>query len=302
MRFLTLAFAAILTWTSVFCRPQAVLQPALSGTRSLGGGSSFETTTTPKPQIPIIRHINRVNNDGSYTFGYESGDGSYRVETRGLDGLIQGRYGYIDELGVRKEVDYVAGSATGYEPRGAGITVPPRPPPRPPGQQFSDYDDGSWTPAPVRSRVSAQRQPVRQQAVQPVQPPQPQFQAPPPPPPTEAPPPPPPPAVPDFQPSITITQPRPQQEHQFQRTFRPAPSASLPQPAAIEFARPVPSEFSRPAPIEFARPAPVPTPQSSFRSQQSQAIDAASPIESFLRSQISSQQQPQQLPQHQQLF
>ncbi|GAB6024630.1 hypothetical protein CHUAL_009773 [Chamberlinius hualienensis] len=286
----TLVLSAILTWISVFGRPQAVLQPALSGTRSLGGGLSFETTTTPKPQIPIIRHINRVNNDGSYTFGYESGDGSYRVETRGLDGLIQGRYGYIDEHGVRKEVDYVAGSATGYEPRGAGITVPPRPPPRPPGQQFLDYDDGSGTTtAPVRSRVNAQRQQVRTQSQQQQLPPpqqqlpqlQPQFQAPPPPPPpppTQAPPPPP------TQPQIIITQPQPP-PHQFTRTFQAAPSQALPQPAAIEFSRPV---------------ATVPARQ-EFRSQQQQPqTGGASPIEQFLRQQLSTG--PQQQPQQQQLF
>lgn len=290
MRFLTLVLSAILTWISVFGRPQAVLQPALSGTRSIGGGSPFETTTTPKPQIPIIRHINRVNNDGSYTFGYESGDGSYRVETRGLDGLIQGRYGYIDEHGVRKEVDYMAGSATGYEPRGAGITVPPRPPPRPPGQQFLDYDDGSGTTtAPVRSRVTAQRQQVRPQPQQqlPQHQTQPQFQAPPPPPPpppTQAPPPPPPPPT---QPQIIITQPQPQpQQHQFTRTFQAAPSPALPQPAAIEFSRPV---------------ATVPARQ-EFRSHQQQPqTGGASPIEQFLRQQLTTgpQQQP---PQHQQIF
>ena len=36
-------------------------------------------TTTP---IPILRYVDTQNPDGSYTFGYESGDGTYKIETR----------------------------------------------------------------------------------------------------------------------------------------------------------------------------------------------------------------------------
>lgn len=157
-------------------RPQAFdpSQLSIGGSAQPVAASRFVTTTTPKPLVPIIRHINRVNNDGSYTFGYESGDGSYRVETKGLDGVIKGKYGYIDEQGVRKEVDYIAGSDVGYEPKGQGITVPPRPPPRPPGQEFLDYDDGSGTTP--RPRVRAQQVPVQQFVAQPVARPRPRPQ------------------------------------------------------------------------------------------------------------------------------
>lgn len=83
------------------------------------------TTTTP---VPIIKSINKVNDDGSYTFGYEAGDGSFRIEKKELDGHVKGnklrsclriwyfllesskiksfflsnkgKYGYVDEFGV----------------------------------------------------------------------------------------------------------------------------------------------------------------------------------------------------------
>ena len=69
------------------------------------------TTTTHKPPIPILKSISKVNDDGSYTFGYESGkfqiiyllcyainmylhailgDGSFRIEKKELNGHIKG--------------------------------------------------------------------------------------------------------------------------------------------------------------------------------------------------------------------
>lgn len=50
----------------------------------------------PKVIVPILKQINQINDDGSYTFGYENGDGSFRVETKDVNGYIRGKYGYID--------------------------------------------------------------------------------------------------------------------------------------------------------------------------------------------------------------
>ena len=33
----------------------------------------------PKEVVPILRFIDTQNPDGSYTYGYESGDGTYKV-------------------------------------------------------------------------------------------------------------------------------------------------------------------------------------------------------------------------------
>ncbi|KAJ8962183.1 hypothetical protein NQ318_018144 [Aromia moschata] len=35
------------------------------------------------PPVQTIRNYNKVNDDGSFTFGYESADGSFKEETRG---------------------------------------------------------------------------------------------------------------------------------------------------------------------------------------------------------------------------
>lgn len=53
--------------------------------------------------VGILNQINEVNEDGSYTFGYESADGSFRIESRDVDGFVSGKYGYIDVNGEVQE-------------------------------------------------------------------------------------------------------------------------------------------------------------------------------------------------------
>ena len=38
----------------------------------------------------------RHNEDGSYSYGYEAADGSFKLETRYPDGRVKGKYGYVD--------------------------------------------------------------------------------------------------------------------------------------------------------------------------------------------------------------
>ena len=54
------------------------------------------------PPVPILKQINEVHDDGSYTFGFEAGDGSFRVETKDPSGHVKGKYGYIDEFGQQQ--------------------------------------------------------------------------------------------------------------------------------------------------------------------------------------------------------
>lgn len=64
-----------------------------NGARQQAGRAlEAEATTTPKPIVPILKHINQVNDDGSYTFGYEAGDGSFRLETKDVSGKVTGMY------------------------------------------------------------------------------------------------------------------------------------------------------------------------------------------------------------------
>nr|CAD7401215.1 unnamed protein product [Timema cristinae] len=100
--------------------------------------------TTP---VPILKQINKHNEDGSYSYGYEAADGSYKIESKHPTGEVYGKYGYVDDSGSVREVEYGA-SRRGFEPSGSDINVPP------PTLQNSytgsnsvsgnDYDDGQY--------------------------------------------------------------------------------------------------------------------------------------------------------------
>lgn len=47
----------------------------------------------PKETVQTIRNYSKVNDDGSFTFGYEAADGSFKEETRGTDCVVRGKYG-----------------------------------------------------------------------------------------------------------------------------------------------------------------------------------------------------------------
>merc|ERR1719474_2487949 len=74
---------------------------------------SLTPTTTP---VPILRYIDQQNTDGSYTYGFEGADGTYKLETRFADGRVKGKYGYIDPEGVLREASYGAEAGRGFEP------------------------------------------------------------------------------------------------------------------------------------------------------------------------------------------
>ena len=42
----------------------------------------FKVKKRVQAPVPILRSLDQQNPDGSYTFGYESGDGTYKIETR----------------------------------------------------------------------------------------------------------------------------------------------------------------------------------------------------------------------------
>merc|ERR1712212_1212643 len=96
--------------------------PSRGGSRPTEVPSRRETTT----QVEILKQINEHNEDGSYTYGYEGSDGSFKLETRFADGRVQGKYGYIDVNGEVKIIEYGA-DAMGFAPSGDlpdGIVIP----------------------------------------------------------------------------------------------------------------------------------------------------------------------------------
>merc|ERR1712010_141336 len=82
-------------------------------------------TSTP---VPILRYIDSQNADGSYTYGFEGADGTYKIETRLADGQVRGKYGYYDPEGVLREASYGATKEGGFEPKIDGVILPPRQP------------------------------------------------------------------------------------------------------------------------------------------------------------------------------
>lgn len=67
--------------------------------------------SSPKePPVQTIRNYSKVNDDGSFTFGYEAADGSFKEETRGTDCVVRGKYGYVDPDGNKREFTYVSGN------------------------------------------------------------------------------------------------------------------------------------------------------------------------------------------------
>ncbi|XP_042873087.1 uncharacterized protein LOC122253818 [Penaeus japonicus] len=74
------------------------------------------STTTTTTQVPILRQVNEVNDDGTYTYGFEAADGTFKLETRDENGNVNGKYGYLNEFGELKTVEYSAGNETGFLP------------------------------------------------------------------------------------------------------------------------------------------------------------------------------------------
>ena len=60
--------------------------------RSIYSGKAVLQTPT---SVAILKQVQLVNDDGSYTFGYENQDGSFRVENKDKNGYITGKYGYV---------------------------------------------------------------------------------------------------------------------------------------------------------------------------------------------------------------
>lgn len=61
----------------------------------------------------------RHNEDGSYTYGYESADGTFKIETKLPTGDVKGKYGYVDDTGKVRVVEYGA-TKYGFDPSGEG--------------------------------------------------------------------------------------------------------------------------------------------------------------------------------------
>merc|ERR1712088_160428 len=85
----------------------------------------FPTSSPSTTPVPILRYVDNQNIDGSYTYGYEAADGTYKLETRYQDGRVKGKYGYVDPDGNLREASYGAEAGRVFEPVIEGVELPP---------------------------------------------------------------------------------------------------------------------------------------------------------------------------------
>uniref|UniRef100_A0A6P7F1V2 Uncharacterized protein LOC114324288 n=1 Tax=Diabrotica virgifera virgifera TaxID=50390 RepID=A0A6P7F1V2_DIAVI len=71
-----------------------------------------ELSAEETKKLEIIKRIKKINEDGSYTIGYEADDGSFKIESRDVLGHIKGTYGFVDQDGQIKRVTYSTTNST----------------------------------------------------------------------------------------------------------------------------------------------------------------------------------------------
>ena len=76
--------------------------------------SATTTVSTTEAPVVIVKQVNEINEDGTYTVGYEASDGSFKLETKDAEGNVKGKYGVVDENGEIKIVEYSANNSTGF--------------------------------------------------------------------------------------------------------------------------------------------------------------------------------------------
>ncbi|EDS33303.1 pupal cuticle protein 78E [Culex quinquefasciatus] len=87
----------------------------------------------PRPFVPITSYNNDVSFDGSYSYGYTTGDGQHQqasgyLKNPGLKDLeaqsVQGSYSYTSPEGQLITVTYIA-DENGFRAEGAHLPTPP---------------------------------------------------------------------------------------------------------------------------------------------------------------------------------
>lgn len=83
-------------YNGLYGRPTSGPRARADYNRPIAKSSSSAPRTkesTTKETVQTIRNYSKVNDDGSFTFGYEAADGSFKEETRGTDCVVRGKYG-----------------------------------------------------------------------------------------------------------------------------------------------------------------------------------------------------------------
>ncbi|XP_075974641.1 uncharacterized protein LOC142975587 [Anticarsia gemmatalis] len=101
-----LIIACITTASATNSTKDATTESPTNSTKEILKASE---TADPK-KVEIVKQIRRLNEDGSYTIGYEADDGTFKIENRDVRGNVKGTFGYIDQDGEIKRVTYTSSS------------------------------------------------------------------------------------------------------------------------------------------------------------------------------------------------
>lgn len=93
--------------------------PAQNATKEI-----LKASETDPSKREIVKQIRRLNEDGSYTIGYEADDGTFKIESRDVLGNVKGTFGYIDQDGEIKRVTYSSSSDSTPVPVTTTSTTP----------------------------------------------------------------------------------------------------------------------------------------------------------------------------------
>ncbi|CAK1540793.1 unnamed protein product [Leptosia nina] len=80
------------------------IEPPTNSTKEILKASETGDPT----KVEIVKQIRRLNDDGSYTIGYEANDGTFKIESRDVLGNVKGTFGYVAEDGEIKRVTYTS--------------------------------------------------------------------------------------------------------------------------------------------------------------------------------------------------
>lgn len=106
--------------------PPTTQKPDISTTTAKELLKASETGDSSK--VEIVKQIRRLNEDGSYTIGYEADDGTFKIESRDVQGNVKGTFGYIDRDGEVKRVTYSSSSDSTPAPVPVSTSTTPIPP------------------------------------------------------------------------------------------------------------------------------------------------------------------------------
>ncbi|OWR52919.1 putative cuticle protein [Danaus plexippus plexippus] len=99
---LFMLLACIIATTTATNSTETTTNPPNNTTQEILKAS--ETADPTKAEI--VKQIRRLNEDGSYTIGYEANDGTFKIESRDVLGNVKGTFGYVSDDGEIKRVTY----------------------------------------------------------------------------------------------------------------------------------------------------------------------------------------------------